>query len=87
MSDSDKCIVPTQENIVLLLSTTHGKKFSINDIRFRLDFIHGCVFSPSRILKVLKSLLKKDQIDYCFDARKRTSGDLLYFINKTECRK
>lgn len=49
------CMTPTRENVLGYLEP-QGKPVPLSEICFCLDAVHGCVWSESRVLRVLVSL-------------------------------
>ena len=57
-----ECIRPNRNNILRYLKLRDAPQ-SVDALRFSLDTSHGCVWAPSRVVRVLHSL-QKDGLVY-----------------------
>ena len=57
------CVTPTRKNVWRFLRQ-QGRPRTVDEIRFMLDFAHGCVWPPSRVKRALHSLELSDLVVY-----------------------
>ncbi len=60
------CIRPNQKNIMRFLELKGPQ--TVVEICFSLDTLHGCVWTPSQVLSVLKALQAKGLVSKRSDA-------------------